>query len=133
MVQWVIPDCLAQSARPGYPSKDIHRTVVDEWLTEVRSVGIKSIICLLTDEHLKLYRGLPDGCNLIGYYRNKEFEVAHIPALDHLSPPLSVEDLERIEAAYLRLPKPVLIHCSAGIDRTGLAVRFLQAKYRNNG
>ena len=33
--------------------------------------------------------------------------------------------LQKVWMAYQELPKPVLIHCSAGRDRTGKAVDYL--------
>ena len=133
MIKWVIPDRLARSSRPGYSPGHlpVARVKVDAWLDEVRNAGIKSIVCLLAQEHLGLYQDLPSGCSLTDYYRHQRFEVAHIAVLDHQQPPLSEEDLRCIAAAYERLPKPVLVHCSAGIDRTGRAVRHLLHAYHD--
>ena len=131
MIEWVVGHNLARSHRPGYswgqaifvPIAD-----VDAWIAEVRIFGINSIICLLSDDQLPLYNQIPDG--LIAYYRTKGFTVAHVPARDHQVPPLSQDHLERIGVAYKTLPKPVLVHCSAGADRTGMAVDYIQQKLR---
>jgi hypothetical protein len=133
MVEWVIRDQLARSSMPGYAHGRgfIDQAIVDAWLMELRLWKIKSIICLLADEHLELYRDLSFYGGLVGYYRSQDFEVAHIPVLDYQNPPLSEEDIRRVGDAYERLPKPVLVHCAAGIDRTGQSIRFLLKRFHD--
>lgn len=127
---WVIINHLARSARPGRdlgPDRSVPQVVVDEWLKKLRVMGIRSIICLLNNEHLRLYEGLPD--NLVNYYRLAGFKVIHLPLCD---PTQIAEGWKELEKAldkawrtYQEMPKPVLVHCSAGRDRTGKVVNYI--------
>ena len=119
--EWVLPELLAKSPRPGYPeSEGISKEAVDEWIENIRAMGVRSIICFLSDHQLAFYSDLPSG--LIQYYRDAGFDVAHIPEDDYKRPPLSEEGVREAVAAFGRLEKPVLVHCSAGLARTGMAI-----------
>jgi protein tyrosine phosphatase len=65
------------------------------------------------------------------HYRKKGLHVEHIPVRDRLRPPLSRGDLNNVWQAYQRLPKPVLIHCSAGIGRSRQAVCHIKRELEN--
>jgi protein tyrosine phosphatase (PTP) superfamily phosphohydrolase (DUF442 family) len=106
----------------------VSKAEVDAWIGSVRALGVTSIICLLAEDQLPYYGQLDT--DLISYYRAAGFEVAHVPARDHQKPPLSPDHLAAIWQAFQDLPKPVLVHCSAGLDRTGSAVEHIQRRLK---
>ncbi len=133
---WVIPNKLACSQRPlrdhpqfggRSPLPRDARDLVINWVERVKQMGILSIISLLEEaQHERYYiRGGLDlhkgGLN--GYYESKSFWVRHFPMTDYQRP--LPKDMQRILSEYDKLPKPVLIQCSAGIDRTTPVVAFI--------
>ncbi|MGE5417947.1 MAG: tyrosine-protein phosphatase [Acidobacteriota bacterium] len=129
-LEWVIPKILAASARPGRElgEEPVPKEIVDTWLAKVRDMSIKSIICLLDSKHLGLYDSLDAG--LIEYYSNCGFSVYHCPIKDPAyyrgGQAELGQNLARLWKIYNTLPKPVLVHCSAGEDRTGRVIEYLQ-------
>ena len=124
MINWVIDGELARGCRPGRHAADPHNVghvEVEQWITEAQRKGVRSIICLLSTEQLAYYPGV----DLLAEYERHGFVVRHIPVDDYQYPPLSVSELKMVWAAYQDLPRPVLVHCSAGVDRTGYAINHI--------
>jgi hypothetical protein len=75
VVTWVIPGRLASSYRPGrfdWPDR-VPEEAVHSWCESVDREGIRSILCLLAREHLKLYAKVTG--ELLGYYRARGFRL----------------------------------------------------------
>ena len=133
MLYWIRAGELATGQRPGYkPGSEftVPRHEVEAWVEEKRGAGIVSIICLLGGDQLPLYtRALPQG--LLAFYAESGFDVANIATPDGLAEPFTPQQYEDAWLAFQRLPKPVLVHCSAGHDRTGRIVDYLLARLEN--
>src|ERR1700691_38005 len=141
---WVIPHILACSHRPlrhhriyGGSGRNLTADATPllfEWTTKMRASGIKSIISLMHDKELAYYSSLDLGApDLIGFYTSQGFEVRKItwedPAHSRTSRILIQEKLSEVRTLVLEafdaLPKPALLHCSAGIDRSSPVAAFL--------
>jgi hypothetical protein len=135
MPNWVIEGHLATSPRPGFrpgPEATVPLEHVHAWVKEVRSFGVASILCLISDDQLPLYRhALPQG--LLSFYEEAGFRVAHLPAFDGMTEPYTAADYDRAWQSFLALPKPVLVHCSAGMDRTFRVVNHIVEQLQANG
>lgn len=106
--------------------------MVEEWIAQARAFGVSSIICLIDDGQLWLYKhSLRAG--LLGAYRDAGFDVAHVPAPDQQTEPFSAEQYAAAWEAFQALPKPVLVHCSAGMDRTGRIVSHIVSQMGGEG
>ena len=133
---WVIPGKLACSQRPlrydprfggRKPLPPEAKPLVIKWVERVKEMGIRSIICLLEDRQLDRYYvrgglGLHEG-GLLSYYESKGFQVQHFPMMDYQRP--REEEMQKVLKAFNELPKPVLLHCSASIDRTTPVAAFI--------
>ena len=145
LLHWVIDGELACAHRPlrhhpefgsrGKPLPAKATGLVYQWADRVKDSGNKSIICLMHPKELRHYDDLGLGSpDLIEFYRDQGFEVEHIPwddpahrlSLDEVT---FQDELQRVRDEALNsfesLPKPVLIHCSAGIDRSAPVAAFI--------
>ena len=123
-IQWAIPGVLARSSRPGNPAEEVIPEDVEEWIRRARWLGIRTIISFLTDAEVEAYYSslkIP----LHQAYELAGFTVLRLPLDDPWNEADNQAALAELLAALPQLPSPWLVHCSAGVDRTGFAVRHL--------
>jgi len=143
IVVWIIPNKLACSQRPlrddprfggRAPLPPEAKPLVIKWVKQIKEMGIRSIICLLEEQQLDRYyvRGGLDlhPCGLLGYYKSQGFEIRHFPMTDYQRPEESY--MQKVLEAFKELPKPVLLHCSAAIDRTPPVAAFIACHYKKD-
>ncbi len=145
---WVIEDVLAVVQRPlrdhpifggrRRPMPPEAKPEVERWAEELWQRGFRAMLCLSHEKELTYYDPLKlhsDG--LLGFLRRAGFVVAHVPALDPAhgnhdereARRAAVEGLKpQARAEFDRLPKPVAMFCSAGIDRSTPIAVYIAAE-----
>jgi hypothetical protein len=110
-----------------------------DWTGRMRAAGVQSIICLMGPAEFRHYTTpltLLGAADLVALYERCGFEVRTIPWEDPLYSGVEGVSYEaqviRVREASLlafdELPKPVLLHCSSGIQRSSPVAAFIHAQ-----
>ena len=105
---------------PGWHSAASRDAAIDDWIEFMRADGIERVCCLLTGCQLDDCGGLLDRyADAFG-----TANVRHVPVKDHHLVPESTltEELLPFLADSRAAEEPVVVHCLAGIGRTGQAL-----------
>ena len=105
------------SCTPGWHSAASHDAALDDWLRFMQSEGIDRVVCLLPGRQLD-----ESGANLDRYVRVfGPSSVLHTPVPDHhlVPEPLLTETILPFIAAARDTGASVVVHCLAGMGRTG--------------
>lgn len=144
LLAWVIPSALACAHLPlrhypryggsGQPIPGSVKSLIVDWVEQIRMEGIVSIVSFMHDRDLRCYREIDFlGLDLLGFLESEGFRLYRLPWEDpaHSKTESATKQakLQHVRkealAAYDRLPKPVLLMCSAGIDRSAPVTAYI--------
>jgi hypothetical protein len=106
----------------------------------MRTAGIQAIICLMGPAEFAHYKDVCSklgAADLIGVYESHGFRVCSIPWEDPLYrvgqggrsyKDQLLEVREKSLRAFDEFPKPVLLHCSSGIQRSSPVAAFIYSQ-----
>lgn len=151
LIVWVIESSLACCHRPlrhnrlyGGSARFLDpaaEPLIEAWTAEILRLGFRSILCLMSQEEVELYKQIEfGGMDLLEYYEHSGLKVSNIPWKDphHVrsDPALLQKKTEEVSkialVEYDQLPKPVLLHCSAGIDRSAPVAGYIWERVGND-
>ncbi len=98
---------------------------VEQDIAKMQKLNVDMVVVLLEKEELYEYP-----VNLLQEYREADFEVLHFPIEDYWVPESvdAFDELLKKLASAIRFGRNTLIHCRAGMGRTGLVVAGLLIK-----
>lgn len=144
---WILPGVLACSHRPlrhhplyGGSGRNLAKDatpLLHEWVRRMHQFGIRSILCLMHDKELSYYSALELGArDLLHFYQNHGFETRRIPWEDPAHSKTGLASIRKtmhiVQLQCLRefrsMKKPVVLHCSAGRDRSAPVAAYIQMR-----
>ena len=144
LLVWILPGRLASAQRPlrhhplyagsGAIIPAQATPLVFEWADAVRTSGIAGIISFMHDRDRRCYSELAlEATDINEFFEKQGFKVARIPWEDphHSKADAATKrkNLERCRrealGAFDVLPKPVLLQCSSGIDRSAPVAAYI--------
>lgn len=127
MIEWSVSRVLARAPRPGFPKSTVSRVEVEDWVREARSLGICTVLCLLSEPELGTYAtALAVVGGLLGFYRSRGLAVRHVPVEPGRDPAVTEQQLAELVNVFKASQKPVLVHGSANDARTNAAIDKLE-------
>ena len=131
MFRWVIRGELARDCWSGGSKKaalSAAKSEVDKWIVAAKHCQVQSLIWLPSEEQLTGYAALPT--DLLAYYRQQGFQVAHIPVCDPEKRLCSEAQLQQVWEAYRQLRKPLLVYGTASSPTKQAVAYILQCRAR---
>jgi protein-tyrosine phosphatase len=109
--------------RPGFPASFVQSHMVDQWISYMKGQGITHVVCLLSDEELAYYPTISSG--LLQAYLDAfgQNNVLWAPTRDRTL--LGMNALKDVCLFLYRAMQgggKSVVHCSAGLGRTGQAL-----------